>query len=78
MLGNGNDIVFCVRDNGMGMEQEKADEILTYQSSGYGVRNVCDRIQVLYGKDGSMKVKSAPGEGTEVTIRIPKKAGKKT
>ena len=78
VLGDGNAIVFCVRDNGMGMEQDKADEILTYQSPGYGVRNVYDRIQVLYGKDGSMKVKSAPGEGTEVTIRIPKKAGKKT
>lgn len=32
------------------MTQEKADQILTYQSSGYGVRNVCDRIHVLYGE----------------------------
>ena len=76
--GDGNDIVFCVKDNGVGMEQQKTEQILTYQSSGYGVRNVSERIQVLYGKDGSMKVKSTPGEGTEVIIRIPKKAGKKT
>ena len=74
---DGDSLVFTVRDNGIGMEQQKADEILTYQSSGYGVRNVCVRIQVLYGEAGSMKVTSGPGKGTEVKIKIPKKAGKK-
>lgn len=67
-------ILFQVYDNGIGMTQEKADEILTYQSSGYGVRNVYERIQVLYGEQGSMKVESSPGKGTKVTIRIPQKA----
>ena len=75
---DGDLLIFTVRDNGVGMEQEKADEILTYQSSGYGIRNVCERIQVLYGEAGTMKVTSSPGQGTEVKIRIPKKAGKKT
>lgn len=74
---DGDFLVFTVRDNGIGMEQQKSDEILTYQSSGYGVRNVCERIQVLYGEAGSMKVTSGPGKGTEVKIKIPKKAGKK-
>lgn len=69
-------VVFTVRDNGVGMEQQKAEEILTYHSSGYGVRNVCERIQVLYGEGGTMEVKSSPGCGTEVKIRIPKKAEK--
>ena len=49
-------IFFEIRDNGAGMTQEKADQILTYQSSGYGVRNVCDRIHVLYGEKGEMKI----------------------
>ena len=52
--------------------EEKADQILTYQSSGYGVRNVCDRIHVLYGEKGEMKIESTPGKGTRVFIRIPK------
>ena len=69
-------LVFIVRDNGVGMEQEKAEEILTYQSSGYGVRNVCERIQVLYGEAGRMEVESSPGEGTEVRIKIPEKSEK--
>lgn len=67
-------ILFRVQDNGIGMTQEKAEEILTYQSSGYGVRNVYERIQVLYGEQGSMRVESRPGKGTCVTIRIPRKA----
>lgn len=70
-------LIFEVRDNGAGMEQEKADQILTYQSSGYGVRNVYDRIQVLYEGKGDMKVESEIGEGTTVRIMIPRKAGAK-
>lgn len=71
-------LIFEISDNGAGMEQEKAQEILTYQSPGYGVRNVCDRIRVLYGEDGSVSVESAEGKGTKVTIRIPKRAEKRT
>lgn len=77
-MQDGDFLVFTVRDNGVGMEQEEADQILTYQSSGYGIRNVCERIQVLYGTDGKVEIKSSPGGGTEVKIRIPKKAEKKT
>ena len=76
-MQDGKYIVFTVCDNGVGMEQEKADQILKYQSSGYGVRNVCERIQVLYGTNGTVEIKSSPGSGTEVKIRIPKKAEKK-
>ena len=77
-MQDGDFLVFTVRDNGVGMGQEEADQILTYQSSGYGIRNVCERIQVLYGTDGKVEIKSSPGSGTEVKIRIPKKAEKKT
>lgn len=70
-------LFMSVSDNGVGMEQEKAEQIVTYQSSGYGVRNVSERIQVLYGEEGGVSVQSSPGKGTKVMIRIPKKAGKK-
>ena len=71
-------LIFEVGDNGAGMKPEKAQEILSYQSPGYGVRNVCERIRVLYGEAGSVRVESAEGEGTKVTIRIPKKTEKRT
>ena len=34
--GNGDDVVITVRDNGMGMPQEKAETLVTYQAKGYG------------------------------------------
>ena len=70
-------IWFEIRDNGAGMEKEKAEEITSYHSKGYGVRNVCERIRVLYGTEGIVRVESSPGEGTTVTIRIPKKPEKR-
>lgn len=70
---DGDSLVFEVRDNGVGMEQEKADEILTYRSNGYGLRNIYDRIRVLYGEAGHMEVQSRPGEGTSIRLTMPKK-----
>lgn len=72
---NDEKILFEVKDNGVGMEQEKAEEILTYKSSGYGLRNVCDRIKVLYGEQGNTSVLSSPGSGTSIRIIIPKSTG---
>lgn len=70
-------ILFEIEDNGAGMEKERVREITSYQSKGYGVRNVCERIRVLYGAAGSVRVDSSPGKGTKVTIRIPKKTEKR-
>ena len=41
-----NCVWFMVEDNGVGMEQEVADKILTMESKGYGVRNVDERIRL--------------------------------
>ena len=60
-----------VRDNGVGMEQEKARQIVTYRSKGYGVRNVNDRIVLMYGEEYQVRVESEVGDGTWVEIRIP-------
>ncbi|MEK3884103.1 sensor histidine kinase [Paenibacillus sp. PL2-23] len=39
--------------------------------AGIGMKNVHDRIQLLYGEDYGVVVESEPGEGTKVKIRIP-------
>lgn len=64
-------VYLIVEDNGVGMEKEKAEVILTQGSKGYGVRNVNERIQLYYGKDYSMHVESTVGVGTKITICIP-------
>lgn len=68
---DGNCVVLSVADNGVGMEQEKAQTILTEKSSGYGVRNVNSRIQLEYGEAYGLSIESEPGKGTKVTVRIP-------
>ena len=66
-------LYFMVEDNGNGMTEEKASQIVTYRSKGYGVRNVNERIVLLYGEENKIRVESKEGEGTRVCIRIPKK-----
>lgn len=74
--GVGDDVVITVRDNGMGMEQEKAETLVTYQAKGYGLKNVNDRIRLLYGEEYGIRIFSAPGEGTNVVMRFPKESKK--
>lgn len=66
-----NCVWFMVEDNGVGMEQEVADKILTMESKGYGVRNVDERIRLCYGEKYAMKVESVVGKGTKMTIHFP-------
>ena len=66
-----NCVWFMVEDNGVGMEQEVADKILTMESKGYGVRNVDERIRLCYGEKYAMKVGSVVGKGTKMTIHFP-------
>ncbi len=69
----GEDIVLNVSDNGVGMDQKAIDTILTKQSKGYGIRNVNERIKLYYGQDYHLVITSQLGEGTQITLRVPKK-----
>lgn len=66
-----NEVVLKVSDNGIGMEKEKAESILSSKSSGYGVRNVNSRIKLQYGEEYGLTINSIEGVGTEVTVRFP-------
>lgn len=57
-----------IRDNGMGFD---ASELDGAKGSHIGIRNVRERLHTLCG--GSLTISSARGEGTTVTIRIPRK-----
>lgn len=64
-------LIMAVEDNGMDMSEEQAKSIITYRSKGYGVRNVNDRITLLYGEEYHLRVKSRQGEGCRIEIVIP-------
>lgn len=73
----GQDIVFEIEDNGAGMTQEQIEHLLTEPAGGstgggYGVYNVQQRVEAYYGKEYGLVFHSKPGEGTCVTLRIPK------
>ena len=70
------DVVIRVEDNGIGMEQEQAEKLLTYQAKGYGLKNVNDHIRLLYGEKYGIQIFSAPDEGTTVVMRFPKEGRK--
>ena len=74
--GRGGGLELIVRDNGVGMTQDKADSLVYYDSAGYGVKNVKERIGLLYGEKHIFRITSKPGEGTEVYIKIPGEGGK--
>ena len=69
---DGEDVLLAVEDNGPGMEQEEADKLVTYKASGYGLKNVNDRMQLLYGMEYGIKVFSQINQGTRVEMRIPR------
>lgn len=72
-----NDIVFLISDDGMGMNEETLANILSGKASkntggsNIGVYNTHQRLRLLYGTAYGLSYQSSPGNGTEVTIRIP-------
>ena len=72
-----NDLYIDVVDNGLGMEQEVADTLLTSESkiekksSGIGLKNVHERIQIYFGKEYGLEIYSEPDEGTTIRIHMP-------
>lgn len=67
----GSCVLLKVADNGVGMSQEKAEQIISSKSSGYGLRNVNSRIKLQYGEEYGLSVQSIEGLGTEIMVRFP-------
>ena len=71
----GGDIVFEVEDDGIGFDV--SDDTVTHKKksdlSGFGLKNVNERIKLEYGEAYGLEVFSRKGEGTKVTIRIKKR-----
>lgn len=67
-----------VVDNGPGMSSEKVEYIMnnkvvsSRRGSGIGVRNVNERIKLIYGDEYGITITSELDEGTTAAIIIPK------
>lgn len=79
-----DDVVICVSDNGIGMEQEQLENLILALSDpaaapkhaetrSVGLVNIAQRLKLKYGSRTSIQIKSTRDVGTSVTIRIPQK-----
>ena len=72
---DGDDILLCVSDNGVGMTEEQCAGVLKKErsdSSGIGIKNVNDRVRIYFGEKYGLSIKSELDEGTTISVRIPR------
>ncbi len=62
---NGHTVIEVI-DDGLGMTTDS-----TRTGTGIGLRNVDERLRVIYGANYHLKLSSTPGEGTCARIEIP-------
>lgn len=73
------DTEIIVKDNGIGMPQEKIDILLEdtdavhTRGKSIGLSNINMRIKMLYGEQYGIQIESKINVGTTVTLRVPKK-----
>ena len=72
-----NILHICVKDDGVGMDENKVNELLKKDERingsmrSIGIANVRNRIKHIYGDAYDLKIISSPSNGTSVIICIP-------
>lgn len=76
LTGDEQNLLFEVRDNGIGMDSGVLKRLnegnFDYDAkSGYGLKNVNDRLQLYYGTEYRLSAISRRNEGTSIFVRVP-------
>lgn len=73
-----DELVICIRDNGVGFDAERMNETLRENSIDYvergesiGIHNINARLKMLYGDHYGLRIESAEGRGTRVYMVLP-------
>ena len=71
----GDHLMLEVADDGCGMTPERLEEVraslVDGRPEGFGLRTVHQRIQILFGADYGLSLKSDPETGTVIYVKIP-------
>jgi two-component system sensor histidine kinase YesM len=78
----GQDLLITISDDGCGLDEEQQVKLLNNlsgtksneQTTGYGIKNIHDRIQLSFGSQYGLSLKSTLGEGTVISLRLPQVA----
>lgn len=74
---DGTTLFVSIRDNGVGINPEKLEKIQTGEGvspSGYnhiGIKNVKERLQLLYQQDCHFQISSQANTGTTISFQVP-------
>ena len=75
VLRDNKELAIKVEDNGRGMTAEDLTRLMNGERkskfSGIGVRNVRERLQLYYGKQGNLAFYSRENHGTSAVITMP-------
>ncbi|MEK5257475.1 sensor histidine kinase [Paenibacillus sp. FSL F4-0125] len=69
-----DNIRFVVSDNGKGMDQEQIQQLLYSNGTGYGLKNVHERIKLYYGEAYGISIESELNVWTRICIDINKRS----
>ena len=72
-----DNIIITIKDNGKGIPPESVEQINAGNIEGkdrthIGMGNVITRMKMYYGADASVHASSKIGEGTVITLTIPR------
>lgn len=70
----GDHLHILIADNGVGMDQERQRRVFEEgfgSNMGLGLTNVNERLMSLYGEEYRLRIRSRPGVGTAIRLRIP-------
>lgn len=65
-----NGVRFFIEDTGVGMKEEKLIEVIT-KWPGIGLKNVNERLKLLYGEEYQLDISTELNYGTKVSFLIP-------
>ncbi|MSS08832.1 sensor histidine kinase [Clostridium sp. WB02_MRS01] len=75
-----DEIIFLVSDDGVGMSEEKIEEIMEGKTvtgkSGFGLYNLKQRITLYHGIRQPVLIHSEIGNGTEIAVRVKRMEAK--
>lgn len=82
VMDSGN-IVLSVEDTGIGMTEERYEEVIKclqgkpgYENISFGIKNVYSRLGLFYKDQATMQISSQLNKGTKIMIMIPAKHDK--